>query len=319
MIYAVWIPLLVPLLAVPVARRVAGALAPRVAAWTLAQCGVLLAGCSTAVLGLLALGGVLRLAPVATLGHLSPRWLGDHTWLTAPGAWAAATLLLAGTARAAWVLVGHWRQLRSAHEAAGPGGAGDLSVSPDPYPYAYALPGVLGGRGRVVVSAAMLRILRPDEREALFAHERAHLAGRHHLFLGVGQLAAALHPALRGLREPLTYALERWADEAAAEAVGDRRLAARAIGRAALAAHEAKSPDGCPVVALGVASSPVPRRVAALLGKSEKQHGRRGKRAQRTVAVVLMCCLAASTASALHAAHDLHGTVETAQSETHSR
>ncbi|MEK8174640.1 M48 family metalloprotease [Streptomyces sp. M19] len=77
------------------------------------------------------------------------------------------------------------------------------------------------------MTTGMLRALPAREREALFAHERAHLAGRHHLFLAAGELAVALHPFLRGLREPLAYALERWADEAAAAAVGDRGLAAR--------------------------------------------------------------------------------------------
>ncbi|MFD7920966.1 M48 family metalloprotease [Streptomyces sp. NPDC059740] len=319
MIYAVWIPLLIPLLAVPVARRAAGSLPPRAAAWSLAGCSLLLAACSTAVLGLLALGGLLRLAPVASLDHLSPRLLGDHTWLTVPAAWLAAGLLVVGLARAGWGLTRQWRELRSAHEAAGPGEDDDLAIRPGPYPYAYALPGRRGGRGRVVVSAAMLRALKPDEREALFAHERAHLAGRHYLFLGAGQAAAVLHPALRGLREPLAYALERWADEAAAEAVGDRRLAARAISRAALAAHDAKAAVRGPSVALGVASGPVPRRVAALVGHDERQQGSRGARVQRLVAAVLLGCLLASTASAMHAAHDLHGTVETAQSDTTPR
>ncbi|PYC61400.1 M56 family peptidase, partial [Streptomyces tateyamensis] len=70
------------------------------------------------------------------------------------------------------------------------------------------------------------------ERAALLAHERAHLRARHHLFLAAAEYAAVLHPALRRLRGPLGYHLERWADESAARSVGDRALTARAVGRA---------------------------------------------------------------------------------------
>ncbi|GAA0904368.1 hypothetical protein GCM10009574_094860 [Streptomyces asiaticus] len=51
----------------------------------------------------------------------------------------------------------------------------------------------------VVVSSAMLRTLHPGEREALFAHERAHLSGQHRRFLAAGRLTPMPHPALRGL------------------------------------------------------------------------------------------------------------------------
>jgi beta-lactamase regulating signal transducer with metallopeptidase domain len=151
----------------------------------------------------------------------------------------------------------------------------------------------------------MLQALDPAEREALLAHERAHLAGRHHLFLAALALACACHPVLRLLRAPLSYALERSADEAAAEAVGDRRLAARAIGHAALAARPAVRP----YAALSVAAGPVPRRVAALLTAP------RPMRAPRVLTVLLAAALVFSAASALQAADDLHGSIEMAQGE----
>lgn len=117
------------------------------------------------------------------------------------------------------------------------------------------------------MTTGMLRALDPAERDALLAHERAHLAGRHHFFLAGAELAALCHPALRSLRAPMGYALERCADEAAAMAVGDRRVAARAIGRAALAARAAEGAEGRPRVALAATAGPVPRRVEALLGR----------------------------------------------------
>ncbi|MER5684054.1 M56 family metallopeptidase [Streptomyces sp. NPDC002205] len=280
---------------------------------------MVLASCSTAVLGLLALTGALHLAPFAALENLSPHWLGDHTWLTLPAAWPATALLAFGTVKTVSLTIRTWRELRTAWSTAGgPESAGGLSVSPDSHPYAYALPGRRGSPGRIVVSAAMLRALDPREREALFAHERAHLTGRHHLFLGVAHLAATLHPVLRGLREPLAYALERWADEAAATAVGDRRPAARAIGRAALAAHQHNRRDADhPRTVLTATSGPVPLRVSALL-QSPSGTGPSGRRSRCVIAVALLVCLAATTDSAMHAADDLPTTVEIAQSDTAS-
>lgn len=78
----------------------------------------------------------------------------------------------------------------------------------------------------------MLRSLDEDERRALFAHERAHLSCRHHCSLLVVSLAGCVNPLL--LRSAVAFATERWADEGAARVVGDRRLTARAVGRAAL-------------------------------------------------------------------------------------
>ncbi|GAA4965517.1 hypothetical protein GCM10023238_36480 [Streptomyces heliomycini] len=117
-----------------------------------------------------------------------------------------------------------------------------MVVLPDGAPYAYALPG--GRRDRVVVTTAMLDCLEPAERRALFAHERAHLAARHHRFLLAVQLAARANPFLRPLRTAVAYTAERWADEGAAQAVGSRRTVARAIGKAALVSR------GTPVATL---------------------------------------------------------------------
>jgi membrane protein implicated in regulation of membrane protease activity len=304
---AVWGPLLLPLVAAPAARRLADALPPRAAAWLVAGTAVVLALCGTAALGLLAGAGALRLPPVAALGHLVLPVVGDQ--VTVPAACVAAALLaviavaLARTVRRHVVLPARARRAAEEEGTA----AGDLTVLHDPGPDAYALP---GRPGRIVVTAGMLRALDPEEREALLAHERAHLAGRHHHFLTAVALAGACHPALRVLRAPLSYALERWADEAAAEAVGDRRLAARAIGRAALASQAAPRPHA----ALSVAAGPVPRRVAALLAEAPTTTHLRSSR-PRVIAVLLAASLALSAACALQAADDFHGSIEVAQGE----
>ncbi|MFE3887284.1 M56 family metallopeptidase [Streptomyces lydicus] len=310
MIVAVWIPLLMPLLAVPAARRLAESLPPRAAAWLLTGCAVALAGCTTTALGLLLTAGALRLPPVAALGHLSLPLLGDDPVVSVPAAGAAAGLLLAAALAVAHRTRRHHTELRTARLATDAHPAsGDLCVLPHAAPDAYALPGRPGRPGRVVVTAGMLRALSADEREALFAHERAHLAGRHHLFLLTAALAAVCHPLLRSLRAPLAYALERWADETAASRVGDRRVTARAIGRAALAARPAAAGAHRPGTVLAATTGPVPRRVAALLAPERPApppprtavHGRR-----LIAAAALLACLGLSAASALDAATDLH-------------
>jgi Zn-dependent protease with chaperone function len=310
-IYAVWIPLLVPLFAVPTARRGAEHLPPRTAAWTLTVLALTLALSSTAALSLLVLAGALRLPLVAELGHLSRSLLGGHSPATVPAAVLAAVALTALGGMTAHRIRRHVRELRAAQRQFGSGaGAGDLSVRQDDRPDAYALP---GRRGRIVVTTGMLRALTAPEREVLFAHERAHLTGRHHLFLAATELATALQPALRGLRAPLTYALERWADESAAEATGDRALTARAIARAALATHTA-GPGARPRMSLTATAGPVPRRVTALLNPSAPA-ARPPRLIPRALAGLLLACVTLSVTAALDAANDLHSHIEIAQGE----
>lgn len=102
-----------------------------------------------------------------------------------------------------------------------------------------------GRKGGIVVSAGMLAALAPAERRVLFAHERAHMRGRHDLHLFVHRLAAGVLPWLDAVEADLRLASERVADAAAlAEVNGDRRLVATAIARAARAVdqHHVASP-----------------------------------------------------------------------------
>ncbi|MEV8556400.1 M56 family metallopeptidase [Streptomyces sp. NPDC051917] len=111
-----------------------------------------------------------------------------------------------------------------------------LVVMEDEAPDAYALPGL---PGRVVISTGMLHTLDEAEHDILLAHERAHLAAHHYAFVALAQLGAAANPLLRPLATAVTYSIERWADENAAASTGDRKRVARAVGKAALAAHRA--------------------------------------------------------------------------------
>ena len=132
----------------------------------------------------------------------------------------------------------------------------ELIVADSPEPRAFAIP---GSPGRILVTAGMLSALEPAERRVLLAHERAHLAHRHALLVTAATLAAAANPLLRPVRGTVAFLVERWADEQAADAVGDRTTTARALARAALSAQHAR-----PVCGLGFTDGAVTRRIAAL-------------------------------------------------------
>ena len=214
----------------------------------------------------LAVAGMLVLAQiplVAALGHYSARVLGSGLPVpVAAGGLAAVTvcgLLAAALRRAA---LGGRDLLRAAVACRRLGPAvGGLVVVDDDEPDAYTLPG-LGGR--VVVSTAMVRALRADERRVLLAHEAAHLARGHHLWVQAAELAAAADPLLRPAARAVRAAVERDADEVAAAEVGDRRLAARALARAGLARAAARR-DALPAAALAGADGAVADRARALL------------------------------------------------------
>ena len=181
----------------------------------------------------------------------------------------------------------------------GPAVAG-LVIVEDDVPDAYALPG-LGGR--VVVSTAMLRALPADERRVLLAHEAAHLTHRHHVYVQLGELAAAANPLLRPAAAAVRHAVERWADEVAAEEVGDRPLTARALARAGLARAAARRQS--PAVALAGADSAVVDRVHALLAAAPR---RRPLLAGALTALILV-----ATAGAAVTARDTEARFELAE------
>lgn len=256
----VFLPLVLPLTAWPIARLAEQRLHPRTATRLLTALAAVMAVCSTVCLGLLMVVGTAQLPG----NPLPDAWSDPEVREAVPYDEVAGKLaipaLLAVLLACGRTLWRHRQVRRRAHRAlVGLPGA-EVAVLPDEVPYAYALPG--GRRGRVVVTTALLSCLEPAERRALFAHERAHLAARHHRFLLAVQLAARANPFLRPLRTAVSYTAERWADEEAAQAVGSRRAVACAIGKAALVSR------GTPVPTLAglAAPGPVPRRVAALLG-----------------------------------------------------
>jgi Zn-dependent protease with chaperone function len=115
--------------------------------------------------------------------------------------------------------------------------------------------------GIIVVTSGALGILAPTQLDAVLAHERAHLAGRHHLLLGISRGLAATFPSVplftRGQAEIARLA-EMAADDAAARRTGRRplieALVAMGTGTAVV-----------PAAALGAASYAVSARVQRLL------------------------------------------------------
>ncbi len=268
---AVYLPLLFPALLAVLARPLSDRLHPQPATWLLTGAAAVLAACAALALALLVASAVVRIPPVASLGHISLTVLGPDTAYRMSVGALAGILLSAAAVTAVTFLIRWYRGLAEAYrEARQLPGRRQAVVLDDQAAAAYALP---GRPGRIVVTAGMLAALDDTGRAALLAHERAHLAGFHHLFTSAARLAAAANPLLRPAARAVEYTIERWADEKAAEAVGDRCLVAHAIGRAALAATPRRPARAIPA-ALGAvfspvlldahAAGPIPRRVAAL-------------------------------------------------------
>jgi Zn-dependent protease with chaperone function len=87
-------------------------------------------------------------------------------------------------------------------------------------PAVYCVP---GRPPTIVLTTGALAVLDPDQLTAVLAHERAHLAGRHHLLLAVTRSLAAIAPAVplitRGTGEVARLA-EMRADDVAAHRTG---------------------------------------------------------------------------------------------------
>jgi len=237
-------------LTVGIARR-SDRLRPWLAAWTLTS---LSAAAVTAATGALAAIVVKQLPAVP--------WLAARVGSCVKMAGGPLPLLAVAAAlfAAAAAAVNLSRVAR--HQRADARGFGDdpVVVVPSPNAAALAVPGRSGRPGQIVVTTGMLHALDADERRAMFAHELAHLHLRHHLFLRVSGLAAAILPVLRPVDRHVRFATERWADERAARDVGSRSLVARAVTRGALAAAGDPLPRG----SMALNGSSTEARIAAL-------------------------------------------------------
>ncbi len=282
------------LTALPIARLAEQHLhPPQGAARLLTTVAVILASCSLLCLGLLVVVGTAQLPG----NPLPDGWSDDEVREAVPhDAFAGKASILAlvvVTAACGFTVHRHFRfRAGPTGRSADWGGPTTSPCCPTPSrtPTRSRFP------GRVMVSTAMLACLEPAERRALFAHERAHLTGRHHRLLLATRLAGCVNPLLWPLLGALVYSTERWADEEAARVTGDRRLTARAVGKAALVARPV--PGGAAFAAFATAG-PVPRRVAALLGPVPPD--RSWPRPSRRAGAAALVAAAGTTVSALSA------------------
>jgi Zn-dependent protease with chaperone function len=157
-----------------------------------------------------------------------------------------------------------------------------------PQPAAYCVP---GRPATIVLTTAALAILDADQLTAVLAHERAHLAGRHHLLTGLTRGLAAVFPAVPLFaRGPLEVArlAELRADDAAARRSGRRTLVAALLAMGTGAA--------VPAAALAATGGSTAARVQRLLDPPARTA--RGALALMTVTLLLAAASAAIPALA---------------------
>ncbi len=148
-------------------------------------------------------------------------------------------------------------------------GAGPAMVLDAEQPVAYCVP---GRPAAIVLSSGALALLDPAQLTAVLAHERAHLAGRHHLLTGLTRALSACFPAVpqiaRGAEEVARLA-EMRADDAAVRRSGRPTLIAALLAMGTGTAVPAAA-LGLPAAALGAAACAVASRVQRLLDPPDR-------------------------------------------------
>ena len=270
---------------------------PRSATLALAVMALVAAVTTGLVLCVVACLGLAEIPALGRDGHWSADVIADRTPVPAAVGAVAGILATVLVVRAALHLVAVTRQARRAgrtRRRLDPHGAG-LVVLDDPRVGAYAVP---GRRGLVVLSRGLLDVLDAAERRALVAHETAHLRGRHARWIQLAELAAVADPLLRPVAASVRQAVEAWADERAARTVGDARVVARAIAKAALA----RATLPCPAAALGaVGAGEVRVRVTALLEPRPRPHAMAALGVASALTVAAAVCSVSSVDLALNA------------------
>lgn len=141
----------------------------------------------------------------------------------------------------------------------------DFWLVHDPLPRAYCLP----GRGEdIVVSVGGLERLTRRELQAVLAHERAHLRGRHHLLTTWARLLDRAFPGvplLAAASVEISELVEWVADDHAAREVSPNALA-HALGRMAV-------PEGAPDPTLSIGGACPVRRVRRQIAPHEPSAG----------------------------------------------
>jgi Zn-dependent protease with chaperone function len=139
---------------------------------------------------------------------------------------------------------------------------------------------VAGRQPTVILTTGAVQALDPGQLDAVLAHERAHLAGRHHRLLAmarIGREVLPFLPLMRDAEEQVARLVELHADDAAARA-RDPRLLATALVVLATSASPAST------LAAGATDSV--QRIHRLLGPSQPL-GRARRQLLRATAAAL--------------------------------
>jgi Zn-dependent protease with chaperone function len=296
----VYLPFLFSALFGVAAPLLARRLPPSTGTWLLSVGGLLAAAGSAASLALLGFTLVGQTPLLAAKGRWSDSALRHADPVATPVAVLALMVLAVLVVRLTLAGARRLTALRDAFRLAAslPAAGGELAVIDHPGRQAFAVP---GRPGRIVVSSGLLRGLDAGERRAVLAHERAHLAHRHHLHHTIAHLAAAANPLLYRLPAAVALSTERWADEAAA-ATCRRDTVADALVHATLGGTR---PLTAPAVVLAAAATEVVARVHALRGPAPRLTLWR--------VAPLIALLVATAAAVLEAAHDTERIFELAQ------
>ena len=219
----------------------------------------------TAALLALVLAGLTQIVPASMLGGSIAQVLHACLWTLQaayaaprelPGVALAATLTVAGTGWAAACVVAELlsraRQRRHVRRTLAAVASRDEDLGATVLHSDAAAVYCVPGRGRsVVVTTGALRALDEEELEAVLAHERAHLAGRHHVPVAVAhglRRAFPRVPLFATAAAEVDRAVEELADDAAARRT-DRTTVAGAL--VTLAGMHAPAPALAAAASLG--------------------------------------------------------------------
>src|ERR1700722_3502071 len=139
---AVYIPLLIPVLAALAARPLGSRLPPPAATWLLAVSTLVLALLSSAVLGMLALSALVRVAFIDAVGHMSAAVIRGGDAVSLPVALLAGGLLALPVTAACRALWRRGAAIAAAHRrACALPGTGQVVVTADAAADSYTIPG----------------------------------------------------------------------------------------------------------------------------------------------------------------------------------
>jgi beta-lactamase regulating signal transducer with metallopeptidase domain len=285
----VYVPFVASIVASVLIRVGAGRLWPRAAVWAITVSSAALAASTIGALVVLASPLPAQAPPIADAGRWQPGAVASHSpipWIVSALALLLLLALVWRCARTGAALIGEVRDALTVSRA---WHANEVVVIEDEMPHAHAVGLGVTGRGTIVLSSSLLTLLDDDERAAVIAHERSHLRQRHALFSVVVRLAAAANPLLVGAPRDLEFALERDADEAAADRT-NRSVVASALAKAALAMLER---GALPANALAFHRLGLTERIAAMIDEPD----RRSRPAWIVVAVAIGAGLALAWAT----------------------